>query len=90
VQDIFDDNIHAHNPTTDFLNFAFTTLGDFDDAADARGYSFGITAELKKEMKGSLRRSTNAACSNGWTPSTTSSSTMLASMPPEVPRTFSP
>lgn len=27
MQDIFDDNIHAHDPTTDFLNFVFTTLG---------------------------------------------------------------
>lgn len=49
VQDIFDDNIYAHDPTTDFLNFAFTTLGAFDYAADAWGYSFGVTAELKKD-----------------------------------------
>lgn len=49
VQDIFDDNIYAHDPTTDFLNYAFTTLGTFDYAADAWGYSVGATAELKKD-----------------------------------------
>lgn len=49
VQDIFDDNVYAHDPTTDFLNYAFTTLGTFDYAADAWGYSLGATAELKKD-----------------------------------------
>lgn len=49
VQDIFDANIYAHDPTTDFLNYAFTTLGTFDYAADAWGYSFGATAELQKD-----------------------------------------
>lgn len=49
VQDIFDANIYAHDPTMDFLNYAFTTLGTFDYAADAWGYSYGATAELKKD-----------------------------------------
>jgi high affinity Mn2+ porin len=49
VQDIFDANDYAHDPTTDFLNYAFTTLGTFDYAADAWGYSIGATAELKKD-----------------------------------------
>lgn len=48
VQDIFDANIYAHDPTMDFLNYAFTSLGSFDYAADAWGYSYGVTAELKK------------------------------------------
>lgn len=49
VQDIFDANIYAHDPTEDFMNYAFTTLGTFDYAADAWGYSHGVTAELKKD-----------------------------------------
>ena len=48
VQDIFDDNMYAHDPTKDFLNFAFTTLGSFDYAANAWGYTYGASLEWKQ------------------------------------------
>lgn len=48
VPDIFDDNVYAHDPTKDFLNYAFTSNGAFDYAADAWGYTYGAAAELKK------------------------------------------
>lgn len=49
VGDVFDDNIYAHDPTTGFLNFAFNTMGAFDYAADAWGYTHGAAAEWKQD-----------------------------------------
>lgn len=49
VGDVFDDNIYAHDPTTGFLNFAFNTMGAFDYAADAWGYTYGLTVEWKQD-----------------------------------------
>ncbi len=46
VGDIFDTNRYAHDPKSDFLNWASVTLGSFDYAADAWGYSYGAAAEL--------------------------------------------
>ncbi len=48
VQDIFDDNQYAHDPTRDFLNFAFITLGAFDYAANAWGYTDGAAVEWRQ------------------------------------------
>lgn len=49
VQDIFDDNEYAHDPTRDFLNFAFITLGAFDYAANAWGYTDGAAVEWRQK-----------------------------------------
>ena len=45
VIDIFDDNAFSHDPRTQFINWSIMTHGAFDFAADARGYSWGITLE---------------------------------------------
>jgi len=45
VTDIFDTNAYAHDPSSDFLNWAVIDAGAFDYAADAWGYSYGGTAE---------------------------------------------
>ena len=44
--DIFDENRFAHDPRSDFLNWAFMTHAAYDYAADARGYSWGGVAEF--------------------------------------------
>lgn len=49
VGDIFDANLYAHDPTRDFLNYAFNSMGTFDYASDAWGYSYGATAEWKQD-----------------------------------------
>lgn len=48
VGDIFDANLYAHDPTRDFLNYAFNSMGTFDYASDAWGYSYGATGEWKQ------------------------------------------
>jgi high affinity Mn2+ porin len=48
VGDVFDDNVYAHDPTTGFLNFAFNTMGAFDYAADAWGFTHGVSVEWKQ------------------------------------------
>ena len=45
VMDLFDNNKFAHDPRTDFLNWAIITSGAYDFAADSRGYSWGFAAE---------------------------------------------
>jgi high affinity Mn2+ porin len=45
VGDVFDTNSYAHDPKSDFMNWANVDAGAFDYAADAWGYSYGITAE---------------------------------------------
>jgi high affinity Mn2+ porin len=45
VLDIFDDNAFCHDPRTQFLNWSLMTHGAYDYAADARGYSWGLTLE---------------------------------------------
>ncbi|MGO8971739.1 MAG: carbohydrate porin [Myxococcaceae bacterium] len=44
--DVFDRNNVAFDPRQTFLNMAFMTYAAWDFAADARGYSYGGTAEL--------------------------------------------
>lgn len=45
VVDIFDNNVYAHDPKNDFMNWAIIDMGAFDYAADAWGYTRGLTAE---------------------------------------------
>jgi high affinity Mn2+ porin len=45
VVDIFDTNKYAHDPRTDFMNWALVDTGTFDYAADAWGYTYGAAAE---------------------------------------------
>ncbi|MBS0296061.1 MAG: carbohydrate porin [Proteobacteria bacterium] len=46
VGDVFDTNRYAHDPRRDFLNWAVIDAGTFDYAADAWGYTYGVTSEL--------------------------------------------
>jgi high affinity Mn2+ porin len=45
VLDVFDLNSNAHDPRTQFLNWALTAHGAWDFAADARGYTWGAALE---------------------------------------------
>ncbi|TDG30409.1 carbohydrate porin [Paracraurococcus ruber] len=45
VFDIFDDNRYAHDPRTQFLNWAFASAGAFDFANDAKGFTNGVAIE---------------------------------------------
>ena len=49
VTDIFDANSLAHDPKSDFLNWSLIDTGAFDYAADAWGYSYGLTAEWTQD-----------------------------------------
>lgn len=44
--DVFDGNPVAHDPRTQFMNWAFMTHAAYDYAANARGYTYGAAAEL--------------------------------------------
>jgi hypothetical protein len=43
--DIFDANSYAHDPRTQFMNWAFMTHAAYDYPADSRGYTYGAVAE---------------------------------------------
>jgi high affinity Mn2+ porin len=45
VTDVFDTNQYAHDPRSDFLNWAAIDAGTFDYAADAWGYTVGAAIE---------------------------------------------
>jgi high affinity Mn2+ porin len=45
VGDVFDTNQYAHDPRSDFLNWAVIDAGTFDYAADAWGYTVGAAVE---------------------------------------------
>ncbi len=45
VTDVFDTNQYAHDPRSDFFNWAAVDAGTFDYAADAWGYTVGAAAE---------------------------------------------
>lgn len=49
VTDIFDNNVYAHDPRNDFLNWSIIDMGSFDYAADAWGYTYGISAEFAQD-----------------------------------------
>jgi high affinity Mn2+ porin len=48
VVDVFDTNAYAHDPKTDFMNWALIDTATFDYAADAWGYTPGLAVELYK------------------------------------------
>src|ERR1019366_3035408 len=45
VTDVFDTNAYAHDPRSDFMNWAIIDSGAYDYAADSWGYSYGIAGE---------------------------------------------
>ena len=45
VPDIFDTNLYAHDPRSDFLNWSVIEAGTFDYAADSWGFSYGGAME---------------------------------------------
>jgi high affinity Mn2+ porin len=45
VTDIFDTNKYAHDPRSDFLNWAIVDTGTFDYAADSWGFTYGAAIE---------------------------------------------
>ncbi len=45
VLDLFDDNAYAHDPRTQFLNWALMTHAAYDYPADSRGYTVGAAVE---------------------------------------------
>ena len=45
VTDVFDTNKYAHDPRTDWMNWALVDTGTFDYAADAWGYTYGAAVE---------------------------------------------
>jgi high affinity Mn2+ porin len=45
VTDVFDTNRYAHDPRSDFMNWALVDSGTFDYAADAWGYTYGAAVE---------------------------------------------
>jgi high affinity Mn2+ porin len=49
VADVFDTNQYAHDPRSDFLNWAAIDAGTFDYAADAWGYTVGAALEWYQE-----------------------------------------
>jgi len=49
VTDIFDTNSYSHDPRTSFMNLALMDGGAFDYAADLKGYTWGVAAELNQK-----------------------------------------
>jgi high affinity Mn2+ porin len=49
VGDVFDTNKYAHDPRTDFLNWAVLDTATFDYAADAWAYTYGAAVEWYKD-----------------------------------------
>jgi high affinity Mn2+ porin len=45
ITDVFDTNQYAHDPRTDWMNWALVDTGTFDYASDAWGYTYGAAAE---------------------------------------------
>lgn len=50
VVDVFDTNRYAHDPRTDFLNWALIDTGTFDYAANAWGYTYGAAVEWYRDV----------------------------------------
>lgn len=48
VGDFFDNNDVSHDPRSDFMNWALMSNGAYDYAANTRGYTYGLVAELIK------------------------------------------
>ncbi|HEY2735545.1 MAG TPA: carbohydrate porin, partial [Polyangiales bacterium] len=47
IEDVFDGNAYAHDPTTQFFNWALFASGAWDYPADTRGYTWGLLADLR-------------------------------------------
>lgn len=47
VTDIFDTNLYAHDPRSDYLNWSIIDAAAFDYAADAWGFTYGGAAEWR-------------------------------------------
>jgi len=45
IADVFDNNKYAHDPRSDFMNWALIDTGSFDYAGDAWGYNYGAAVE---------------------------------------------
>jgi high affinity Mn2+ porin len=45
MADVFDGNKYAHDPRSDFMNWALIDAGSFDYAGDAWGYNYGAAVE---------------------------------------------
>jgi len=45
IADVFDTNKYAHDPRSDFMNWALIDTGSFDYAGDAWGYNYGAAVE---------------------------------------------
>jgi len=45
IADVFDNNKYAHDPRSDFMNWALIDAGSFDYAGDAWGYNYGAAVE---------------------------------------------
>jgi len=45
VTDVFDTNKYAHDPRSDFMNWALVDTATFDYAADSWGYTYGAAVE---------------------------------------------
>jgi high affinity Mn2+ porin len=48
ISDFFDNNSYAHDPRTQFMNWALMSNGAWDYPANTRGYTWGIVIELVK------------------------------------------
>ena len=48
LNDFFDNNSYAHDPRTQFMNWALMDHGAWDYAADTRGYSWGFYLEVNQ------------------------------------------
>jgi len=48
MSDLFDDNLYAKDPRTQFFNWSIWANGAWDYPADTRGYTYGVVAELVK------------------------------------------
>ena len=46
LADIFDDNSYSHNPRNEFMNWSLMDAGAWDYAANTRGYTVGLAAEV--------------------------------------------
>jgi high affinity Mn2+ porin len=51
VTQVFDTNAYAHDPSSDFMNWALIDAGAFDYAADSWGYSYGTSVEWTQNWR---------------------------------------
>jgi high affinity Mn2+ porin len=49
IGDMFDNNVYAHDPRTDFMNWALWSSAAYDFPADLPGYTHGAVVELNRK-----------------------------------------